>query len=148
MEIYTIGYEGVSQSSFIAWLTGNNIDILADIRYRPQSRKKGFSKNGLRDSLSENGIEYLGVPSLGVPKDMRDRLKATGDYKSFFKRYRESLSTKKQDVQDLIRVVESGKRVALLCFERDATKCHRSVLAEQIRAMDSNGSKVVHLEPL
>ena len=63
MNIYTIGYEGVNKSSFMVWLKHHKIDIVADIRYRPLSRKKGFSKNGLRESLSENDIEYLGFPS-------------------------------------------------------------------------------------
>jgi len=147
MDIYTIGYEGVSSSSFVLWLAKNQIDILADVRDRPQSRKKGFSKNSLRESLSKNNIEYFGVQTLGVPKEQRDKLKATGDYRSFFREYRKSLSTRRQEVQSLLDVVESGKRVVLLCFERDASKCHRSILAEKIRTMSLNGSKVVHIEP-
>ena len=147
MEIYTIGYEGISKQSFMAWLVHHKIDIVADIRQRPLSRKKGFSKNGLCESLSENNIEYLGYPSLGVPKEMRDELKKSGNYKSFFKKYKESLTSKKQEINELYKKVESGKRIALLCFEHDANKCHRIVLAEQIKKLSKNGFEVQHLAP-
>ncbi len=147
MKIYTIGYEGVNKKSFMAWLVNHKIDIVADIRQRPQSRKKGFSKNGLRESLSENEIEYLGFPSLGVPKEMRDELKSSGNYKSFFKKYQESLTSKNQEINELFSKIKSGKRIALLCFEHDPNKCHRIILAEQIRKLSKNGFEVRHLAP-
>ncbi|MBI5589469.1 MAG: DUF488 domain-containing protein [Deltaproteobacteria bacterium] len=148
MKIYTIGYEGVNKNSFMAWLVNYKIDIVADVRQRPLSRKKGFSKNGLCESLSENDIEYLGLPSLGVPKEMRDELKSTGNYSSFFKKYKDSLSSKSQEINELFIKISSGKRVALLCFEHDANKCHRIVLAEQISKLSKNGFEVRHLAPL
>jgi uncharacterized protein (DUF488 family) len=147
MDIYTIGYEGIDQKAFMTWLKHYKIDVVADVRHRPLSRKKGFSKNGLRESLSENDIEYLGVPSLGVPKEMRDKLKATGNYSSFFKKYRESLNSKGQQLNELFRIINGGKRIALLCFEHDPNKCHRMVLAEQIRKLSDNGFKINHLAP-
>lgn len=147
MKIYTIGYEGVNKDSFMAWLINHKIDIVADIRQRPLSRKKGFSKNGLSQSLLENDIECIGYPSLGVPKEMRDELKSTGNYKSFFKKYRESLTSKKQEINELFSKIKSGKRIALLCFEHDAHKCHRIVLAEQIGKLSKNGFEIRHLAP-
>ncbi|MFW5721227.1 MAG: DUF488 family protein [Bacteroidota bacterium] len=147
MKIYTIGYEGISKKSFIAWLIHHKIDIVADIRQRPISRKKGFSKKGLCESLSENNIKYLGYPSLGVQKEIRDELKKSGNYKSFFKKYRESLTSKNQEINELYKKVESGKRLALLCFEHDANKCHRLVLAEQIKKLSKNGFEISHLVP-
>jgi uncharacterized protein (DUF488 family) len=147
MNLYTIGYEGINNNSFMAWLVHHKIDIVADIRQRPLSRKKGFSKNGLRESLSGNNIEYLGFPSLGVPKEMRDELKNTGNYRSFFKKYQESLIFKKQEINDLISKIKSGKRIALLCFEHDPNKCHRIVLAEQIKKLSKNGIEIRHLAP-
>ncbi|RJP78167.1 MAG: DUF488 domain-containing protein [Desulfobacteraceae bacterium] len=147
MKIYTIGYEGINAKSFMAWLRNYKIDIVADIRYRPLSRKKGFSKNCLRESLSENDIEYLGFPSLGVPKEIRDELKDTGNYKSFFKKYRESLTSKNEELFELFDKIQSGKRIALLCFEHDPNKCHRVILAEQIKKMSNNGFEISHLNP-
>ena len=147
MDIYTIGYEGIDQKAFMTWLKHYKIDVVADVRERPLSRKKGFSKNGLRESLLENDIEYLGCPSLGVPKEIRDKLKASGNYSSFFKKYRESLNSNGQQLNELLEIIKAGKRIALLCFERDPNKCHRMVLAEQIRELSDNGFKINHLTP-
>ena len=147
MDIFTIGYEGVDQKTFTDCLKESKIDVVADVRERLISRKKGFSKNGLRDSLLENNIEYLGCPSLGVPKEIRDQIKATGDYRGFFQNFRESLTSKGQQLDELLELIKAGKRIALLCFERDPNKCHRMVLAEQIRELSDNGFKINHLTP-
>lgn len=147
MNIYTLGYEGINQKSFMIWLKQHKIDVVADVRHRPLSRKKGFSKNGLRESLSENDIEYLGCPSLGVPKEMRDKLKITGNYNSFFKKYLESLTSKGQEIKEIFNIIKAGKRIALLCYEHDPKKCHRLVLAEQIRKLNKNGFEIHHLTP-
>ena len=148
MKIYTIGYEGVDQEAFIDSLKESKIDVLANVRERPISRKKGFSKNGLRESLLENNIEYLGLPSLGVPKEIRDRIKATGDYSGFFQNFRESLTSKGQQLDELLELIKAGKKVALLCFENDPDKCHRTVLAEELRELSDNEIKIHHLNPL
>jgi len=148
MGIYTIGYEGIDQKTFIDCLKESKIDVVADVRERPLSRKKGFSKNGLRESLLENDIEYLGCPSLGVPKEIRDKLKASGNYSSFFKKYRESLTSNGQQLDEILEIIKAGKKVALLCFEKDPNKCHRTVLAEQLRELGDNEIKINHLNPL
>jgi len=120
------------------------------VNQRPDLSQHGWhdlSQRYSRESLSENDIEYLGVPSLGVPKEMRDKLKATGNYSSFFKKYRESLNSKGQQLNELFRIINSGKRIALLCFEHDPNKCHRMVLAEKISKLSDNGFKINHLSP-
>ncbi|MBU4403961.1 MAG: DUF488 domain-containing protein, partial [Actinobacteria bacterium] len=52
--IYTIGYEGLSQKVFLAWLNRYDINVIADVRHLPLSRKKGFSKNSLNELLAKN----------------------------------------------------------------------------------------------
>ncbi|MBW1814399.1 MAG: DUF488 domain-containing protein [Deltaproteobacteria bacterium] len=145
MDIYTIGYEGIDQKSFMTLLKRYKIDVVADVRQMPLSRKKGFSKNSLRESLSKNNIEYLGYPSLGAPKEMRDKLKVTGNYSNFFKKYRESLYSKGQQINELFGIIKAGKRTAFLCFEHDPDNCHRMVLAEKIKELSGNGFKINHL---
>jgi uncharacterized protein (DUF488 family) len=92
--IYTIGYEGLSQKVFLAWLNRCDINVIADVRHLPLSRKKGFSKNSLNESLSKNNIEYLSFRELGTSKDMRSKLLSSGDYTNFFKKYKDNLSKK------------------------------------------------------
>jgi len=41
-------------------------------------------------------------------------------------------------------VAARGARACLLCFERDHRDCHRSLVAEMVRA--ETGQKIVHLQ--
>ena len=66
MELYTIGYEGLNEKSFLAWLNRYHISIVADVRQIPLSRKKGFSKTALNKILSKHNINYINFQSLGT----------------------------------------------------------------------------------
>jgi uncharacterized protein (DUF488 family) len=44
--LYTIGYEGTDIDRFVATLKAVGVQLLADVRALPLSRKRGFSKNG------------------------------------------------------------------------------------------------------
>ncbi len=52
MHLSTIGYEGKDIQYFIALLKREGITALIDVREKPFSRKKGFSKNKLQEALS------------------------------------------------------------------------------------------------
>ena len=52
MPYYTIGYEGVKLEGFILCLEQHGIQVLADVREKPYSRKPGFSQRALRDAVS------------------------------------------------------------------------------------------------
>lgn len=147
MDIYTIGYEGLSQKAFLAWLHRYDIDMIADVRHLPLSRKKGFSKNSLNEFLAQNNIEYLSFRELGVPKEMRSELLASGNYKNFFKKYKNNLSKKVDQINKLCEILNSGKKLALLCFEHEAQKCHRKILADEIKKVNGNGLEIKHIKP-
>ena len=148
MDIYTIGYEGLSIEKFSNALIKENVSIVVDIRKLPLSRKKGFSKNSLSAHLDKNDIGYVNIRGLGAPKAMREELKATKDYKSFFARFRESIKPCQHLIDDILSMVYGGEKVSLLCFERDYKQCHRKVVAEEIKKRDGNGLKIKHLVPV
>ncbi|MBW2201911.1 MAG: DUF488 domain-containing protein, partial [Deltaproteobacteria bacterium] len=129
MQIYTIGYEGLNQKAFLAWLQHYEINVIADVRQLPLSRKKGFSKTSLNESLAKNNIEYISCRELGTSKEMRSKLLSTGDYKKFFEEYKNKICDKTEQINELYKIVNSGKKIALLCFEHDAHKCHRKIIA-------------------
>ncbi len=60
MEIFTIGYEGIDRHQFLAWLNNYNINVVADVRNLPLSRKKGFSKTAL-STLHRQCYHYQGM---------------------------------------------------------------------------------------
>ena len=69
--LYTIGYEGAQPADFFDQLLASGVRALIDIRDVPISRKRGFSKNSLREGLAEHSIEYLHLKGLGDPKPGR-----------------------------------------------------------------------------
>lgn len=122
----TIGYERASLPAFLATLKAAGVTLLLDIRELPISRRKGFSKTALSQALAGAGIRYGHERALGAPRAVRHRLREDGDLKRYFADFREYLATQEPLLDELARTL-SG-RVALLCFERNAAECHRSVV--------------------
>jgi uncharacterized protein (DUF488 family) len=148
MILYTIGYEGLDQRQFMAHLAHHGVDVVADIRKLPVSRKKGFSKKPLKEMLSNENIVYLNFQGLGAPKDIREELYQSGNYNRFFKKYLKNISDKQDLLQTIHLLISQGKKVSLLCFERNPQQCHRKVVAEEIKKLDGNGLEVRHIVPL
>lgn len=148
MILFTIGYEGLNKTQFLSHLTDNGVDLVADIRKLPISRKKGFSKSALMETLSENSIEYQNFRELGAPKEIRDELYKSGNYSRFFRQYMNVISDNFTHLKSIYSFLNSGKNVALLCFERDPQKCHRSVVAKEIQKIDGDGLSIKHIVPI
>ena len=104
------------------------------------SRRRGFAKTALREGLESVGIDYLHMPRLGSPSDVRNELRASKDYKRFFKKYDEYLTTQQEVLDDL---AELPGRAVLLCYERSPCECHRSAVAREIE--NRTGLVVRHL---
>ena len=148
MILFTIGYEKLDQRQLMAHLSYHGVDVVADIRKLPVSRKKGFSKTVLGETLNHKGIEYINYQALGAPKELRDELYKSGNYDRFFQKYENNISDKADHLADILSLINSGRKVALLCFERNPQICHRKVVAEEIRKLDGNGLKVEHIVPI
>lgn len=129
-KMFTIGYEGADVDRLIQTLINNGVQVLADVRELPLSRKKGLSKNGLAERLADAGIEYRHFKQLGDPKPGRDAAKS-GDYETFLKIFYAHMTQEKtkEALNDLLEVA-SMKLTCMLCFERCASKCHRSIIAD------------------
>ena len=64
--IYTIGHSTHTFDEFLNMLQYFNIEVVADIRSLPGSRKfPQFNKENLETSLENNGIKYLHLSALG-----------------------------------------------------------------------------------
>jgi uncharacterized protein (DUF488 family) len=148
MFLFTIGYEKLDQKQFMAHLSYHGVDVVADIRKLPVSRKKGFSKTVLGETLNHKGIDYFNYQALGAPKELRDELYKSGNYDRFFQKYENNISDKADHLADILSLINSGRKVALLCFERNPQICHRKIVAEEIRKLDGNGLKIEHIVPI
>lgn len=141
--IFTIGYEGASVADFIAALLDNGIKRVVDVRQLPQSRRPGFSKNGLREALQTAGVEYEHRRQLGDPKPGRDAARA-GNLKLFRSIFSEHmcLPASQDELKSLARSL-SEKPSVLLCYERNPQECHRKLLCEGLKELGS--FRVQHL---
>ncbi|WP_022681712.1 DUF488 family protein [Sphingobium bisphenolivorans] len=132
MKIFTIGYEGATQADVIAALQAAGITLLADVRAVPLSRRPGFSKNILAAGLKEAGIDYVGLKALGTPPAGRDAARK-GDHAKLAEIYESQLELPEAMLQAAQLIDMAAERpTALLCFEREAAGCHRSLLVEAI----------------
>jgi transcriptional regulator with XRE-family HTH domain len=131
--LWSAGYEGRDIDSFVASLLDSRIDVVADVRLTPISRKKGFSKTRLGQALAEAGIEYTHLRGLGNPKDNRAPF-WDGRLDVGRARFRGVLRSDEAQ-SDLDRLAEQARqsRVAVLCFEKDESRCHRQVVLEAVR---------------
>lgn len=132
--LFTIGYEGSDIGTVLAALGRAGVTTLVDVRDAPVSRKPGFSKKALQAALAGAGIAYVHLRWLGNPKPGRDAGRA-GDIATYHRIYRARLETPEAQAElaAAARIAADGG-ACLMCYERDPALCHRTILAEKLRA--------------
>ena len=142
-KLFTVGYEGRALDEMIAELVRAGVERLVDVRELPLSRRRGFSKTALGESLRGAGIEYIHVRALGNPKPNRERYWA-GDVEGGAEVYRRHLNNgSRPALEDLSDSLTEGS-TCLLCFERDHAMCHRDVIVEALQELQPDLS-IAHL---
>ena len=153
--VLTIGVYGYDLESFIAALKGARVPLLLDVRQRRGVRGREYAwanSKRLQAALAEAGIGYEHHPELAPTTELRQLQYAEDARQGVGKRSRAALadeyverSTREiLDPADLTPIAEALP-AALLCVERDAPACHRSLIAE--RLADEHGVAVTHLRP-
>lgn len=143
-DLYTIGYQGISQQVLLAILLDHEIQALLDIRELPQSRKPGLSKTALARAAASCGIRYDHVRALGTPRDIRYRRKIDHDQEAFAAAYLAHLAMQDEAVQAVAQRA-LHERCCLLCYEADARECHRWFVAERAAEITHGALTIVHL---
>ena len=103
-----------------------------DVRAVASSRRPGFSKNLLRNSLAEEGIDYVHLRALGTPADGRAAARAgrIEDLKRIYAGQLELPEAMAEAAQMVALAAE--KPSALLCYEREPGGCHRTLLLKAV----------------
>lgn len=141
--LVSIGYEGRSVDDLVNSLLKQDVQVLVDVRLNPISRKPGLSKTALSTALNEAGITYIHHRELGNPKDNRDDFRrGTPESHARFR----ALLGEERGAAALRHVSEllEDSVVALLCFERDHSECHRTLVVNAIAQQDPSLS-VAHV---
>ena len=140
-QIFTIGHSSHPISRFLDLLKAHGIEAIADTRSYPKSKfAPQYDAEALRQSLLENGIEYifLGKELGGRPDGVR-YYDARGHV--LYDRVAESDVFQK----GLHRLQEKMQefRIALLCSEENPSVCHRRLLIA--RVLQERGTAVAHI---
>lgn len=157
-ELATIGVYGFDGSSFIRALKEAGVSLVLDVRQRRGVRGSEYAwanARRLEAALAEAGIGYSHLPELAPTTEMRQLQYREDERRGEGKRSRTELApeyVRQYTEQVLDRVALEpivnwigSKHAALLCVERDAEACHRSLIAARL-ARD-HGFEIEHLKP-
>ena len=143
LSLFTLGYEAISIDRYLNTLIANNIHLLCDIRQNPISRKYGFSRNQLERNCKRMKIRYIHLPELGIHSSARRTLNSKDDYARLFADYRQRLDQQRGLLEQLKQYLDDYRRIALTCFERDPSYCHRHIVADYLK--QAHRTPIVHL---
>lgn len=130
--LFTIGYEQKTQEEMLDELEAAGVALVIDVRAVAASRRPGFSKTALAAGLKARGIDYLHLRPLGTPAAGREAARA-GRIAEMRAIYAGQLETPEAALALEQALDEASKRpAALLCYEREAPDCHRSMLARRM----------------
>jgi uncharacterized protein (DUF488 family) len=142
--LFTIGYQGHGIASFVEMLRAHGVTHVIDVRERPYSRKPDFSKKRFAAHLAAEGIAYTHLVELGTPKPIRDAVRRSKDYATFFAAVRPLVEAEEGAIQAALALAR-GETCALLCYEGPVTECHRLAVAEALERRAGGELAVVHL---
>jgi uncharacterized protein (DUF488 family) len=142
----TIGYEAATTETFHDALRDAGVEVLVDVRAAARSRRMGFAKTRLRAGVEEQGLAYLHLPGLGTPAEGRSAARS-GDHAAMREVFAEHLQSPaaQEQLDTLVDLVRSGRRVAIMCLEDDPSHCHRSLVADAV--VERLQVRVEHLRP-
>lgn len=142
--IWTIGHSTRTLNEFIELLITNKIEILADVRSYPGSKKfPHFNKENLNLSLKGKNIEYIHIPILGGRRKVRPDSHNLAWQHDAFRGYADYMET--QNFLNGIEVLTGlahYKNTVFMCAEAVWWKCHRSLISDYLKAV---GWKVLHI---
>ena len=143
-KIWTIGHSTRPLEEFLSMLHSFNIEMVADIRSFPGSRKfPQYNKEALSVSLPQNNLQYVHLKSLGGRRKVKPDSKNTAWRNAAFRGYADYMETDsfKEGIAELEKIALK-QRTAYMCSEAVWWRCHRSMVSDYLKL---NGWKVMHI---
>lgn len=144
MKIWTVGHSTRSGEEFTEILLAHNINVLVDVRTYPSSRRyPHFNRATLASALALVKIRYEHDARLGGRRTPRPDSHNTAWRNAQFRGYADHMETEdfKDGVRELLEL-SSEQRVAVMCAEAVWWRCHRSLIADYLKA---EGNDVIHI---
>ena len=142
--VWTIGHSTHTLEEFIAMLQAFQIELVADVRSFPGSRRyPHFNKEALQISLSKNNINYVHLADLGGRRKVNPNSINTGWRHPAFRGYADYMETEsfKTGINELQQLANEQK-TAYMCSEAVWWRCHRALVSDYLKL---NGLKVTHI---
>ncbi len=157
--IATIGIYQFSLDDFLDTLRRHRVAMVVDVRQRRGVRGREYAwANSLRlqAALGQAGIPYRHVPELAPTTELRQLQYREDDRLRVGKRSRVELAEAYRrrylyevldqvDLGAILELLPEDAASALLCVERDARACHRSLIAARLQAQ--YGVPILNLGP-
>jgi uncharacterized protein (DUF488 family) len=142
--IWTVGHSTRSAKEFNELLSSHLIGTLVDVRSFPGSRRyPHFNKAELSGTLEGAGIGYLHLPELGGRRKPTPDSKNTTWRNASFRAYADYMESAefRKGIKTLLQLGRQ-KRTAVMCAEAVWWRCHRSLIADFLKA---SGVEVTHI---
>ena len=145
IELYTIGFTKKSAERFFDLLTSNEVTEIVDTRVNNTSQLAGYAKGRDLQFFAKKvaDIDYSHELDYAPTKELLSKYR------------KKELTWEEYEVEylNLLDMRKVGKKVdiqklhknCLLCSEHTAEKCHRRLLAEYLKEINSDVA-IVHLE--
>ena len=144
MHLWTIGHSNRSIEQFIELLAGQQIQLLADVRRFPGSRRQPhFNSENLPKSLAGACIDYVHFPELGGRRKALPDSPNTVWRNEAFRGYADFMMTQefRAGIERVLGLARE-KRTAIMCAEALWWQCHRSLVADYLKA---GGHTICHI---
>ena len=142
--IWTIGHSTRSADDFVAVLQAHGIEVVADVRRFPGSRRHPqFGIDALAAHLAAGDIGYAWLSRLGGRRRGDAGPEHQGWRNPSFRAYAAYTWTEEfaQGLDELL-LLAAGARTAVMCSELLWWRCHRALVADVLRFL---GVEVIHL---
>jgi uncharacterized protein (DUF488 family) len=144
LTVWTIGHSNRTVDDFLTMLRSQHIELVADVRRFPGSRRyPHFNQESLAPALKGQGIDYEHFPDLGGRRTPKRDSPNAAWRNDGFRGYADYMETEEFRLAVERFVATAKKRpTALMCAEALWWQCHRSMIADYLKAA---GAQVLHI---
>jgi uncharacterized protein (DUF488 family) len=142
--VWTVGHSTLTIEQFLGVLSSFQIELLVDVRSFPGSRRyPHFNKEELRRSSTAVGIDYVHMPELGGRRKTRPDSQNVAWRNESFRGYADYMETEAfHEGIERLKALARTRRTVIMCAEAVWWRCHRSLIADYLKADDVT---VIHI---
>src|SRR5688500_4477203 len=142
--LWTVGHSSRTMQEFVGLLQSEHVERLADVRRYAGSRAHPhFNPDPFSAALSEHGVDYVAFPELGGRRAPLPASHNTVWRNAAFRGYADYMETAEYRAGiDRLRAAAARRRTALLCAEAVWWRCHRALIADDLK---TRGIPVRHI---